>query len=136
MIDKGRKILTDPSAEGGKPDEPAFIAKPKGSPVYHGFSVIDETATGGWTFGAITEFIGQGYGDGFVIAPDGSRAGLVWEVGEGEFATVREPEIGRWGVYAVWFPREMKSVDDLTSNFRHVLPLLMQRFEETKGNPE
>jgi hypothetical protein len=132
VINKGRKILTDPAAESANVDQPAFIAKPEGAPVYHGFLVVEESETDGWRYGAITEFIGAEYGDGFVIAPDGSRAGLVWEVGDGKFQTVMEPEKHRWGVYAVWFPKEMKNVTDLVSNFQYVLPLLKRKFEEIR----
>jgi len=132
----GNKILTDPTAAGGKPDTAAFLARPKDSPVYHGFPIIEESETDGWKFGAITEFIGSDEGDAFVIAPDGSRAGLVLEVGDGEFNTICEPEPDRWGVYAVWFPRPIASVEDLVSNFRSVLPALRDKFEMIKGKSE
>ena len=132
MINEGRNILTDPEAKSSDASTPAFVAKPEGAPVYYGFPIIEESETDGWRVGAITEFIDEEDGDAFVVAPDGSRAGLVWEVGDGEFATICEPETDRWGVYAVWFPRPVKSVDDFVINFRHVLPLLRAKFDQIR----
>lgn len=85
----GKRILTDPTADSASSDLPAFIARPEGAPVYHGFPIVEATLTDGWRFGAISAFEddpeGCNGGDGFVVAPDGSRAGIVWEVGD--FAT-------------------------------------------------
>ncbi|HMJ08081.1 MAG TPA: hypothetical protein VK468_03695 [Pyrinomonadaceae bacterium] len=136
MVDNGNKILTDPAAESAEPGKAAFLARPKDAPVYHGFPIIEESETEGWRIGAITEFIGNDEGDAFVVAPDGSRAGLVWEVSYGEFGTICEPEPDRWGVYAVWFPNPIENVDDFVSNFRSVLPALQRQFEIIKGNKE
>jgi hypothetical protein len=47
---------------------------------------------------------------------------------------VLPPDEGRWGVYAVWFPRVVKTVDDLVFNFRHVLPELKKKCEEVKNS--
>ena len=47
---------------------------------------------------------------------------------------VAPPEEGRWGVYAVWFPRIIRTVDDLVFNFRFVLPSLRKKYEEIKAN--
>jgi len=125
----------DETAESANPKSPAFLARPEGAPVYHGFPLVEETRTEGWCFGAITEFedsSGCESGDGFVVAPDGSRAGIVWEVGEGEMEEIGPPEPDRWGVYAVWFPRATRTVDDLVFNFHHVLPALKRKYEEVK----
>ena len=55
----------------------------------------------GFKLGVITGF-GPGEeddGDAFVVAPDGSRAGLVWEVApEPYFQQVMAPDDERWGV--------------------------------------
>jgi hypothetical protein len=112
--------------ETAMPEKPAFVAHPRGSPVYHGFVVVPETYIDGWVLGEITEYIGNEDGDGFVVAPDGSRAGLVWEVGEGEVQRILPPDKERWGVYAIWFPHKMRAMADLIGNFRSVLPLLKQ----------
>src|ERR1051326_5439781 len=99
---KGRPIAVDPNARSARPGEPPFVARPEGTPVYHGFTVVDESETEGWRYGAITAFEGittQDAGDGFVITPDGSRAGLVWSVDGPDFQVILPPDAGRWGVY-------------------------------------
>ena len=126
-MNKGRRLVLDPKAESTDPSEPAFIARPPGASVYHGFVVVPETYIDGWVLGEITEYIGAEEGDGFVVAPDGSRAGLVWGVGAGELTEILGPDPDRWGVYAIWFPREMNSMEDVISNFRSVLPTLKQQ---------
>ncbi len=127
MSDSGRPLRLDPKARSADPAHPAFAARPSGAPVYHGFPLIQETNTNGWVYGAITNFEapeGHQAGDGYVQAPDGRRAGLVWEVGRGALAEILPPDTDRWGVYAVWFPRQIRNVADLTECFRHVLPQL------------
>jgi hypothetical protein len=93
---------------------------------------VDESETEGWRYGAITAFEGittQDAGDGFVITPDGSRAGLVWSVDGPDFQVILPPDAGRWGVYAVRFPKPVSSKADLIENFRAVLPLLKKQYE-------
>jgi hypothetical protein len=104
-----------------------------GALVYHGFPLIEETRTDGWCYGAITEFIdsaGCTNGDGFVVAPDGSRAGIVWSVGSFASKRVCKPEPSRWGVYSVAFPHPIRTVDDLVDGFRAVLPELKAAYAE------
>jgi hypothetical protein len=128
-----KRLKLDESATTSSADLPAFLSRPKDAPVYHGFNLIDETTTDGWCFGAITEFEdkeGCDWGDGFVVAPDGRRAGIVWEVGEGDIQIVARPDETRWGVYAVWFPRMVRTVDDLVFNFRQILPELKKKYED------
>ena len=126
-------IVVDPNAASADPALPGFLARPDGAPVYHGFPLMEETRTpDGWCFGMITGFDeGQSaeYGDAFVVAPDGSRAGLVWEVGEGEISVIRPPEPGRWGVYAVWLPGPIKDAQDLAAAFAALLPHLRRIYE-------
>ena len=79
-----KPLLLDEQKVSSSSELPAFLSRPEGAPVYHGFVLVEETRTDGWCFGAITAFEepeGCKAGDGFVVAPDGSRAGLVWEVG-------------------------------------------------------
>jgi hypothetical protein len=80
----GRPLKLDPLAESASQTEPAFIARPAGAPVYHGFEVLVDVVVGGFTFGKITDFEREtcDEGDAFVVAPDNSRAGLVWEISE------------------------------------------------------
>ena len=76
--------MLDPFAQSGSQTEPAFIARPAGAPVYHGFGVLNDVVVGGFTFGKITDFEIKpcNEGDAFVVAPDNSRAGLVWEISD------------------------------------------------------
>lgn len=129
----------DETAESANSELPAFLSRPEGAPVYHGFALVEETRTGDWCYGAITEFEdpnGCHSGDGFVVTPDGARAGIVWQVGEHEMEEILPPDDKRWGVYAVWFPRATRTMDDLVFNFRYVLPALKQKYEEVKIQKE
>lgn len=131
----GRRLTTEPNAPSSAPGEPAFVARPAGSPVYHGFVIVPETYTDGWCLGTITEFedpAGCDGGDAFVVAPDGSRAGLVWEVGTGPLQEILPPDAERWGVYAISFPHPTRTVDDLVSAFRVVLPQLKAKHAEVR----
>jgi hypothetical protein len=132
----GRPLRLDPAAQSGDPLLPAFLSRPAGAPAYHGFPLVPETAHEGWVFGAITDFLtpeGADAGEGFVVAPDGSRAGLVWEAGPGTFSEVLPPENGRWGVYAVWFPKSIHSLADLVECFHAVLPDLQRTHATLKA---
>src|SRR5690348_7001773 len=87
----------DPTAPSEDPNLPAFIAAPKDAPVYHGFPILAGSEKDGFVFGAITDPKGANWGDAYVIAPDGSRAGIVWITDEDPKPVVCEPEPGRWG---------------------------------------
>jgi hypothetical protein len=129
----GRPLAVDPSAQSASWTEPAFIAKPKDAPVYHGFVILTGVVVDGFTFGKITDFESEpcGEGDAFVIAPDNSRAGLVWEVSEDSyFQEVCATESTRWGVWAVSFPYAMTSHENVRKNLEHVLPELKKRWQE------
>jgi hypothetical protein len=133
---KSRKLVLDREAKSAEPDKPAFLTRPKDAPVYHGFPIVPETETDGWIFGAITEFHdpnGCKDGDAFVVAPDGTRAGLVWTVGKGKTSEICPPDKDRWGVYQIWFPKVIKTKDDLIFNFRIVLPQLKEIYERIKN---
>ena len=136
---KSRPIKLDDSAKSASPDLPAFLARPEGTPVYHGFPIIPETMTDGWCLGTITEYTskdGCGSGDAFVVAPDGSRAGLVWEVGVGEPAEILKSDESRWGVYAVYFPKIIRTTEDLVECFRSVLPQLQRIYERVRNHAD
>ena len=124
---RSKPISLDPAAESASPELPAFLARPAGAPVYHGFPIIPESETDGWYLGTITGYAdptGCTFGDAYVIAPDGSRAGIVWEVGNGAIETVSPPEPGRWGVYALWFPHPIHTTEEFVAEFRRQLPAL------------
>jgi hypothetical protein len=102
---------------------------------YAGFSAVPETMTDGWVYGAITEFEhnskGCRSGDGFVEAPDGSRAGLDWIVGSrpGRLRRVAAPDEKSWGVYEVVFAKPIFTTADLVREFRAVLPKIKRTHE-------
>jgi hypothetical protein len=132
---KGHSIRTDPSAESSSSSKPAFIARPSGAPVYHGFPILDESETDGSRLGIIsdpTDSAGTDYLDGFVVAPDGSRAGLIWVRDINEISLVLGPTPDRWGVYNVPLPSGVNGEADLIAAFRQVLPELD---EMKRGTP-
>jgi hypothetical protein len=130
---RGQPIALDPDALSASPTEPAFIARPTGAPVYHGFQVLDDVKFDGFTLGKITDFEVErcDYGDAFVIAPDNTRAGLVWEVQEPPyFEEVLPPDLNRWGVWAVSFQYPMTSRENARRNLGAVVPKLKEKWEE------
>jgi hypothetical protein len=129
---KSKPLKLDDTSASASPELPAFLARPEGAPVYHGFPIVPETMTDGWCLGAISEYADQAgcnFGDAFVVAPDNSRAGLVWDVGVGEPVEIDPPSQTRWGVYQIWFPRPIRTTDDLVACFRVVLPQLQRIYE-------
>jgi len=137
-VPDGKRLVLNQPAESGKPGVPAFLARPTGAPVYHGFPLLEESRTDGWCLGTITEFAdpdGCESGDAFVVAPDGSRAGLVWQVGAFETEVICEPDEGRCGVYSIAFPRAVRNTEDLVLCFREVLPELKAIYAGTRGRP-
>jgi hypothetical protein len=132
---KGKPVAIDHNAISASATEPAFVTPPKGAPVYHGFVVLDDVNVEGFTFGAITDFEAEpcDAGDAFVVAPDGSRAGLVWEVSTTKsFEQVLPFEPNRWGVWAVSFPQPMENRASARENLLAVLPDLKVRWEDWK----
>jgi hypothetical protein len=134
-IREGRPLAIDPDAISTNPDTPAFIAKPAGAPVYYGFPLVAGAEVDGFQFGMITDFLTKPAtsGDAYVVAPDGSRCGLVWETGvEPHFDEVRAPERDRWGVWAVGLPLPLQSADEACAYLRALLPELRPRWEACK----
>lgn len=130
---QGRPLALDSSARSGLPTEPAFVARPEGAPVYHGFVVLDDVNVDGFTLGKITDWEAEPCetGDAFVIAPDGSRAGLVWEVCDPPyFQEVMPIETARWGVWGVGFVLPMISRENARTNLESILPQLKSRWAE------
>jgi hypothetical protein len=135
-VPKGRRLAIDATAQSASPTEPAFIARPDGAPVYYGFVVLDDVNVDGFTLGNITDWEAEPCeaGDAFVIAPDGSRAGLVWEVFDPPyFQEVRSIETGRWGVWGVGFRLPMSSRENARRNLESVLPELKLQWAEWKS---
>jgi len=105
--------------------------------VYIGFPFVKETAADGFIYGVLTDHFdfeceedeSCTSGDGFVQAPDGSRAGVIREIEkEPSLSVCIEPEEDRWGVYNVGFVKPIKIMDDLLFNFRTVLPLIKEAY--------
>ncbi len=134
----GHPIALDPLAKSSSPTEPAFIAKPQGSPAYHGFPILSDVVVDGFTLGKISDFDAESCdeGDAFVVAPDNSRAGLVWEVSlESRFRELLSPDSHRWGVWDVSFPHKMTSHENARKNLEHILPKLRERWQEWRRRP-
>jgi hypothetical protein len=135
-MSKGRPLAIDATALSASPTEPAFISPPEGAPVYHGFFVLDDVTAEGFTLGKITDFEAEPCeeGDTFVIAPDGSRAGLVWEIHEPPyFSEVAPFDTSRWGVWGVGFCLPMNSRENARRNLESILPDLKLRWVEWKS---
>jgi len=131
-IPDGQIARVDPEAESADDDLPAFIAPPKGAPAYYGFPILGESEKDGFRFGAITDPRGdtpKKWGDAYVIAPNGSRAGIVWRAGKGETSVVSPPSEGRWGVYGFHFLAPIQSDQELIQCLHSVLPELKAFYE-------
>jgi hypothetical protein len=119
-ISTGAGAATDPTL-------PAFLARPAGAPVYHGFRVLTDIVEDGFTLGVISGYDDgdSDGGDAFVIAPDDARAGLVWDVGAAltvELISEAEPE--RFGVFAVTFTEPMVDAAAARRNLAAIAPAL------------
>ena len=129
---RGRPLRLDPTAVSAQPGAPAFVAPPAGAPAYYGFPVLEDVEVEGFRFGMITDWETEPdvCGDAFVVAPDDSRAGLVWEVHDPPyFEEVCRPDPGRWGVWAVTFPLPMSSRENARRNLAAILPPLRERWQ-------
>ncbi len=93
-------------------------------PAYHSFPVIPGSEKEGFSFGRITHPRRDStWGDAFVVAPDGSRAGVIWRVGTSSEPCVSvEPDADRWGVYSVEFPVAAQNLQQLVRNLQRYLP--------------
>jgi hypothetical protein len=130
---EGHQIALDSLAKSASRTEPAFIARPEGAPVYHGFQILNDVVVDGFMFGKISDFDAEPCteGDAFVVAPDNSRAGLVWEVSDDSyFREVLPSDSDRWGVWAVSFPHKMTSYQNARRNLEHILPEMKKRWQE------
>src|SRR6266436_4649883 len=128
----GLPLALDPKAKSTSATEPAFITRPDGAPVYYGFAILDDVSIDGFMFGKITDFESEpsGYGDAFVVAPDDSRAGLVWEVSDTrQFTEVCPIEDTRWGVWAVSFQLPMTNRENARRNLESIMPMLKEKWE-------
>ena len=135
-IRQGRPLAVSQTAQSSSPTEPAFVARPEGAPVYHGFVVLDDVVVDVFTLGKITDWEAEPCetGDAFVIAPDKSRAGLVWEICDPPYFQETMPiEADRWGVWSVGFLLPMTSRDNARKNLESILAQLKSRWTEWKS---
>ncbi len=133
---KARPLAVDAAARSDSENDPAFVARPAGAPVYYGFQILSDVEVDGFTFGKITDFEAEPseVGDAFVIARDNSRAGLVWEVSNDRyFKEVCPLEPERWGVWAVCFPHPMTSRGNVRRNLESVLRGLKKKWDEWRA---
>ena len=95
--------------------------------------VVEETRTeDGWvmeSFGSFDQIKGSWQGTGYVVAPDGSRAGIMWSVGEGANLEYQPQDSDLWAIYKISFPKPVFNAADLAANFGRVLPDLRARYE-------
>jgi hypothetical protein len=129
----GRPVAVDDEAESANDRLPAFLAKPAGAPVYHGFRILRDVVVDGFTLGIISDFEAEvcASGDAFVVAPDNSRAGLVWEISDkATFQEICPIEEDRWGVWGVSFPFPMISREGARMNLESIIPELKVKWEE------
>ena len=126
----GKRLRLDAAARSDSPDLPAFLSRPANAPVYHGFSLVEESRIEGWVFGTISEYEdpeGCEWGDAFVVAPDGSRAGIVWQVGDFEVHVVCPPDGTRWGVYGFAYHAPVRTTSEFVKMCHTFLPELKRR---------
>ncbi len=131
---EGVPLRLDPDAQSADSALRAFLARPDNAPVYHGFPMLELSRTDdGWCFGTISEPDcpeGSDWGDAFVVAPDGSRAGIIWEVGESKIEVSVPPDEGRWGVFHVGFACQVHDEAGLVEQLREWLTEL-RRFHRS-----
>lgn len=128
---EGQVAREDPDAVSAIPGLPAFIARPQGAPAYHGFPLLPDSEKDGFVFGVITKLrtdAPASWGDAYVVAPDGTRAGIVWVVSGPVIEIVLPPEPGRWGVYQFLFEHPVLSDADLIKNLHAILPRLKELY--------
>ena len=128
---EGQVAQEDPTAESAIAGLPAFLAPPKGAPAYHGFPLLPNSEKDGFVFGVITRSRSDApaaWGDAYAVAPDGSRAGIVWVMEGPVTETVFPPEPGRWGVYQFRFEHPGRSDADLILNLHAILPRLKELY--------
>ena len=125
-------LALDLSADSDDETVLPFMSPPKGSEPYHGFKVLQNVTHEGFTFGAITDFVkrpGLLTGDAFIVAPDGSRAGLEWrltnEVYLLEMAMYND---ARWGVWMAGIRHPMIDEDAALANLVELVPLLSEKW--------
>ncbi len=132
-MDVTSHLMIDLRAETADPERPAFMAPPPQAPPFHGFRVLDDVSVDGFTWGGITDFErdpGRESGDAFIVAPDGSRAGLEWRLDvEVWLLEMAPPNDQRWGVYLAGITHPMVDRASALQNLSDLLPYLRDAWE-------
>lgn len=105
-------------------------------PAYNEYPVLAGTDMAGFAYGSILPLEeSRVRGAGFLQGPDGSRAGLQWELADTPFIMkVEGPDAHGWGIYRVGFTRPVDSVSDLTANLHDLLPRLRILYARMRVN--
>ncbi len=126
-------LAIDHDAVSADPGKPAFMAPPPGSEPYHGFLVLDRVTVEGFRWGAITS-VGphpQASLDGFIVAPDESRAGAEWRKSSEPYVLMlAEPTSHRWGVWRLGFVDDIVDEVGARAALSRVVDDLRLRWEE------
>lgn len=126
-------LMLDLRAETADSSRPAFMAPPEGAPPFHGFAVLDDVCVEGFCWGGITDFErdpGRESGDAFIVAPDGSRAGLEWRVDDETWLLeMSPPNERRWGVYLAGIERPLVDRSSARRVLADLVPLLRPPWE-------
>jgi hypothetical protein len=133
---EGQVARVDPGAVSAIPGLPAFIAPPANAPAYYGFPLLPDSEKDGFVFGVITSSrtdAPASWGDAYVVAPDGTRAGIVWVMKGPVTEVLCPPELGRWGVYQFLFEHPVSSDADLIRNLHAILPRLKELYAAAIG---
>lgn len=129
-------LAIDHNAPSADPGKPAFMAPPPGSEPYHGFLILDRVAVDGFRWGAITS-VGpppQKSLDGFIVAPDGSRAGAEWRQSPEPYVLMlAEPTSIRWGVWRLGFVGEVVDEPTALAALTGVIGTLKARWDEWRS---
>ena len=132
---KGLPLALDRDAESADPNKPAFLARPEGAPVYHGFPILADVNVDGFTLGLISDSFGSPsvWGDAFVIGPDGRRAGLVWSIEGDRYFNILLPSGGaRFGVFGVGTKNAPRSTETAVAFLQEILPSVRDEWEKTR----
>lgn len=130
----GQDVAVDPVARSASESLPAFLTPPPGAPPYHGFRLLESVESNGLRLGIVSELSDDDYGDAFVVAPDDSRAGLVWSVGKSErVVEVAPPDDRRLGVWELDLPRPMSSLENARENLAVVVSRLRPQWERWRS---
>ena len=132
-----KPILCDGAAESSDPEKPGFLSPPDDAVTYHGFPLLSDMCSDGYCYGAITDFLhfdsedGCTIGDGFVEAPNGSRAGITWEVhSQAKYSVIDDPDESRWGVYYFTIKHPVTTREDMRQVFVNMVPKLKSLHEQ------